>query len=130
MANKLYGASETAITFTDSGGDYTFTLANLGFGAGRISARADKGAGSQATLFKVRGIFQFETAPTVGETVDIYISESDGTNADGDVGTSDAALSDEDVLKNLKFVGSVSAENAAAAETFEASFVANIYERY
>ena len=130
MANKLYGAIETAVTFTDSGGDVAFTLANLAAGSGRVSAQRDKGTGSRAVLHKVRAIFQFESAPAEGETVDVYIAEGDGVNVDGNLGAADAAVADADTLKYLKFIGSVTAESAAAATVFEASFAVNIYERH
>jgi len=130
MANKLYGAVETAVTFTDTTGDYAITLNNLSYAAGRVSARADKGTGSQSTLFKVFAQFQFDTAPVEGETVDIYIAESDGTNEAGNVGSSDAAVSDADILKNLTYVGSVTAESASADTDFQAWFTTRIYLRY
>lgn len=130
MTNKVYHNIESSITFSDSTGDVAITLNNLGYGAGRCSARYDRGTGSVPTRYKVKGVFQFDSAPAEGETVDIYISESDGTNEDGNIGTADAAVSDSDVLKNLKYVGSVVVPNTNADEDFIASFVTNIYERY
>ena len=92
MANKILYAPETALSFRDSGGDAVLTLINLGFGAGQISARYDRGAGSKPGLAEVRGIMQWQSAPIAGEVAEIYISQSDGTNADGVVGTTAAAL--------------------------------------
>jgi hypothetical protein len=92
VANKIYQAPETALSFRDSGGDATLTLQNLAFGAGRISARYDRGAGSKAQDFEVKGVFQFETAPALTEQVEVYLYQSDGTYMDGTLGTSDAAL--------------------------------------
>lgn len=92
---KVYRASEAPITFKDSGGSAVITLANLGFGAGRVSARHDRGAGSQPRRFKWRGVFQFETAPALGEIIEIHIFESDGTSMDGTLGTADAALTSD-----------------------------------
>jgi len=63
MANKIYGAIETAVTFKESGGDAVITLKNLGYGAGRLSARYDRGAGSKPRLYKCRAVMQWETAP-------------------------------------------------------------------
>jgi len=129
MTQKIYRAIETAITFKDSGGDAAITLQNLGFGAGRISARYDRGAGSKPMRYKWKAVVQFETAPAVGETVDLYKAESDGTYADGNVGSSDAALTSGQ-KKNLTLIGQVVAQTADAATNFIASGICMIWERY
>ena len=69
MPSKVYRATETPITFRDSSGDVVLTLNNLGFGAGRVSARYDRGAGSLAESHEVTGVFQFATAPALGEAI-------------------------------------------------------------
>jgi hypothetical protein len=129
MANKVYRAIETAITFKDSGGDAVITLANLGFGDGRLSAQYDRGAGSKPARYKWKGVFQFESAPAVGERVEIYLAESDGTSADGAVGTSDAALT-AGQKSNLKMIGIVLAQTTDTATNFIASGLCTIWERY
>ena len=48
----------------------------------------------------------------VGQSVDIYLSTSDGTDEDGNIGTSDAAGS-TDKLNNLIYVGSVVVDTTA-----------------
>lgn len=121
MANKIYRAVETAITFRDSGGDVVITLQNLAFGAGRVSARYDRGAGSLAKLHKVQAVIQFETAPALGEAVEIYLFESDGTYVDGNVGTADAALT-SDKRRNGKHVGSVIVDTTSTATDIIASW--------
>jgi len=93
--NKIYRALETTITFTDSGGDAAITLANLGFGVGRVSAQYDRGTGSKSRKFKWRARFQFETAAIVGEVIEVVIFEGNGTYVDGTVGTADAALTSD-----------------------------------
>lgn len=112
MPNKVYRAAETAITFRDSGGDVVLSLQNLGFGAGRVSARYDRGAGSLAKLHEVIGVFQFESAPIVGEPIEIYLFQSDGTYMDGTLGTADAALS-SDKRRNGILIGSVVADTTS-----------------
>lgn len=97
---------ETPITFKDSGGSAVITLQNLAASAGRISAQYDRGAGILAPLCTIRASVPFETAPIVGEAVRIYVATSDGTNVDGTVGTSDAALTSTK-LANLMLVGNV-----------------------
>lgn len=129
MANKVYVAPGTAITFCDSGGDAVITLQNLAAGVGRLSARYDRGTGSLPARYHVRGVFQFETAPVVGEVVEVWIAESDGTYADGGVGTADAALTAGQRL-NLKFAAITKAQTTDTATNFIASGVVEIYSRY
>ena len=129
MANKVYRAVETALTFKDSGGDAVITLQNLGKGAGRISAVYDRGAGSKPRLYKWRAVVQFETAPVVGEQVEIMLSESDGTLADGVVGAADAALTSGQKL-NLQTIGIVRAQTTDTATNFIASGMCLINDRY
>lgn len=121
MANKIYRATETPTVFRDSGGDVVITLLNLAFGAGRVSAQKDRGAGSLARYHEVKAVIQFETAPALGEAVEIYIFQSDGTYVDGTVGTSDAALT-TDKRKNGLFVGAVIADTVSTATDIVATF--------
>lgn len=98
MAESLiYHSLGTPLTFHDSGGTAALALQNLAPGVGVISARV---AVARPGLHRVRGIFQFETAPLLGETVEIYVATSDGTYADGVVGTASAALT-LDQVRNL-----------------------------
>ena len=92
MANKVYRAIETPVVFRDSGGDVVLTLQNLAAGAGRVSPQYDRGAGSEPQYHEVAAVFQMETAGVVGEAIEVWLFESDGTYQDGTVGISDAAL--------------------------------------
>jgi hypothetical protein len=130
MANKIYIARETAITFKGSGGDYAITLNNLAAGVARISARADQGVGSKAREFEVRAVMEFETAPVVGNTVDLYLSTSDGIDPDGQEGVADADVGDNESLKNMKFIGSVVVTSTDADHQMTASFIIPIPTRY
>ena len=121
MPNKIYRATETPIVFRDSGGDVVITLQNLAFGAGRVSAQYDRGSGSKAQLHEVVGVFQFETAPALGEAIELYLFESDGTYQDGTVGTTDAALT-TDKRRNGMFIGAVIADTTATATDIVARF--------
>ncbi len=127
MANKVYRAVETALTFKESGGDIVITLKNLGFGAGRISARVDRGAGSKPVRYKWRAVMQWEDHPAVADSVSLFLAESDGTVADGNVGTADAALTQ---LANLVEFGAVRAEAAAGSTNRIGSGVVRILDRY
>ena len=121
MANKIYRAVETAITFRDSSGDVVITLQNLAFGVGRVSAQKDRGANSQPKLHEVIGVFQFETAPVVGEQIELYLFQSDGTYVDGTVGTSDAALA-SDKRRNGLFIGAVIVDTTSTGTDIIARF--------
>ncbi len=130
MANKGYIARETPVVWSDTTGDLAMTLNNLAAGAGRVGARKDFGAGSTADEFTWRLTVQFDTAPVVGETVDVYLATSDGTEEDGQVGTANAALSAEDKLKNLTLIGSLVVDVATVDIDFTASGVCRIPTRY
>ena len=128
--NKVYVAYETPITFGDSGQTVTMTLLNLAVGAGRISPRVDRGTGSKPSRYFWRMTIQLETAGAVGEMVELYLSESDGTNPDGEVGVVDAALT-SDKRRNLGLpFGIVQVDTTATATNMTASGVVEIYDRY
>lgn len=129
MANKVYRAIETTLSFRDSGGDAVLTLTNLGFGVGRVSARYDRGAGSLPRIYHWRAVMQFESAPIVGELVEIYLYESDGTYMDGTLGTSDAALT-TDKRRNGKLIGVVVVDTTSTATDIVASGMCMVNERY
>ncbi len=129
MANPIYTKFETPITFKDSGGSAVIALQNLAFGVGRISARYDRGTGSIATWYMCRVTIQLETTGTTGEVVEIYVSSSDGTNPDGEIGTADAALT-SDKRRNLKQVGFVITDQTAATTNMTASFPVWVPTRY
>lgn len=121
MANKIYRATETPVVFRDSSGDVVITLQNLAFGAGRVSAQKDRGAGSLPRLHEVKGIFQFESAPIVGEVIEIYLFQSDGTYVDGTVGTSDAALT-SDKRRNGMLIGAVIVDTTSTGTDIVGTF--------
>jgi hypothetical protein len=129
MANAIYRGVGTTLSFRDSGGDAVLTLQNLAFGAGRVSARYDRGAGSLPRVYEWRGVMQFETAPVVGELVEIYLFESDGTYMDGTLGTSDAALG-SDKRKNGKLIGVVVVDTTSVTTDIVASGLCLINARY
>ena len=130
MANKVYRAIETAVRFKDTDATYTLTLNNLAASTGgRISDRVDRGAGSLPRLYRWKAVMQFETAPVVGQYVEILISQSDGTNEDGNVGTTDGALT-EAVAANLDTIGIVRVQTTDVDVDNIASGTCLIEERY
>jgi hypothetical protein len=101
MANKVYSAFETAITFQDSSGSAVITLNNLAANTGRVSAQYDRGAGSLAGRFLLRAKFEKGVAGVVGQIIRVCVFTSDGTNIDGNVGASDAALTANQALNSF-----------------------------
>lgn len=129
MGLRIYRAIESPISFKDSGGSAVITFANLAADGLRISARYDRGAGSKPYRYKWIAVFQWTATPVVGEYIDIFISESDGTSADGNVGVSDAAAT-WGQLWNSKYVGCVHVQTAAGATNNIASGLVTIWDRY
>lgn len=129
--NKIYSTSETAITFGDSAQtpSATITLSALASGAGRISARYDRGAGAHAAIYKWRCSFQWTGTNVVGEGAEVYISTSDGTNPDSELGTADAALVTAK-RNNLLYIGSVVADQTTTATTTTGSGLVYVPDRY
>jgi len=130
MPNKVYAAAETALTWTDSGGDYALTLASLAADGVRVGAQHDLGSGSRSRLYEWRFVVDgFGTAPVVGETVDVYVATSDGTYVDGSVGTSDAAGSTV-ALPNLLFLGSATVQTTSTTDDLVISGQVELSHQY
>jgi hypothetical protein len=127
--NLIYRAIQAPVRFKDTDATYTITLNNLAAGAGRISDRWDRGANSLPARYRWKGVFQFETAPVVGEYIQIVKSESDGTNEDGNVGTTDAALT-AGPKSNCKLLGNVNVQTTDVDVDNIASGICEIWERY
>lgn len=130
MANKIYINEETAKTWTDTGGDYAMDLGSLAADGVRVGAQGDLGVAPRADQYNWKLVIDgFDTAPVVGETVDLYLAFSDGTYVDGDVGTSDAAGFTSD-LPNLLFLGAASVQTTTAGDNLIISGVCQITQRY
>lgn len=122
MASKNYRAIETPVVFCDSGGDVAIALNDLAFGAGRVSARRDRGAGSLPRLHEIKAITQAKSGGfALKEVIEIWLFQSDGTYADGTVGTADAALT-SDKRSNGMFIGCIVADTTSAATDIVATF--------
>lgn len=135
MANKVYINPESAVTWTDSGGTETLDLGSLSAAAGRVGDQHDWGTSARAYLYEWTFVISgFDTAPVVGETVDLYFAESDGTNADGAgitfSDTGDAALGSTNILRNLKYAGSVVVRSTTAGDDLVARGVIALTSRY
>ena len=130
MANKVLVARETPIVWSDTAGDLVMTLNALATTVARVGAQKDFGAGSTSEWYSWRLTVQFETPPVVGETVDVYLSTSDGTEEDGQEGVADADVGDNGSLKNMHYIGSLVVTTTDAAHDMTASGICRITTRY
>lgn len=100
----------TAVTFAP-GGSPAFTVTSLASGTGRISARKDQGTGASTRKFLLECKTKLVAAstPTIGEKISVYLVRSDGTDADAALGSSDADLTDAQVLalRQTQWVGDI-----------------------
>lgn len=114
MANKIYEAQESAVTWNSAGTTELLTATSLAAGAGRQGAIHDFGSTSKAR----RGTLRVRIVPgatrVVGELVQVYLKTSDNTNPDNDDGTGDIAVSAQDKLRNLWPIGVIQIDENAA----------------
>jgi len=125
MANEAYINKGTAKTVGGGGTpDVAWTMHGLANAAGRVSTQIDWGALPRAARYEWSCEVQWQATPTQGAVLELYIAtapDSDSTQIDGDVGSTDAALGDADMRRNLRAIGAVVSENAAASEVCVAS---------
>lgn len=130
MANKVYIAPETKVTFKASGGDVTFTPTSVASGSARVSAQYDRGSGSKPSRYVWRGTTKLASVGA-GAVVGVYLATSDGSILDGNVGTSDATISNGDKYRNLRYIGSLVCDKASdATEPIQGSGEVEIFSRY
>ena len=122
MANLVYRNRETTLFFVPAAAaqaeDAIFEADGLASGAGIGSANHDLGEGAISRIYEWVAFCQFATAPVVDETIDIYLKTSGNSasatikplNDDGYA----VAVSSEDKLKNLHFIGSIVVDQASA----------------
>src|SRR4030095_6414518 len=91
-----------------------------------------KGAGSQPAQWGWTCSFTLSGTKIPGATLEIYVGWSDGTNADGALGTTAAALATADKRRDLKLVGTVTVDlsDATVGNVMTASGMAWIPTRY
>ena len=107
----FYQSQGTDIVWTSAGGDEVITLTSLANGDGRMAEEHDFGA-THPEKVRLAMELDFNVAPTVGLTVDVFwASSQDGTDYDGECTGADAAYNDEDDMKKLHYVGSLICTN-------------------
>lgn len=134
MANAIYINKGTTVLFNgEAGANVAISVEGVSNGAGQVSAQYDLGADPRPYRFSWSCEVQWQATPTQGAVLELYIAgapDGDSTQIDGDIGASDAALGDVDMRRNLKFIGVVVSENAAASEKCVASGVFEHVDRY
>jgi hypothetical protein len=136
MANKIYGQVETAISWQVSGGDEVMDLGNTTGAADGVEVGAYHDWGAAPRSFDYMWFMDidgFDTAPVVGETVDLYVTVSeDATLWSGPESPSDAARGAGVVnrLPNLLYVGSAMVRSVTAGDNLVASGRVHIPQRY
>lgn len=125
MPSAAYIDNETSVLFGgEAGADVAFSVEGTTNAAGQISAQKDWGVAPRAAVYQWSCEVQWQATPTQFATLDLYISEApdgDATQRSGDEGAADAALGDVDSVQNMRYIGSVVSENAAANEKCVAS---------
>jgi hypothetical protein len=123
MPTLIYQNEEAAITWLASGGTNAFTPTSLASSAGRQGAYHDFGTGARSRMFAWRAWIKPGATRVVGEAVRIYLVTSDGTIADNDDGTGDAAVSASDKLRNLRQIGAIVIDENAAVTMAASGFI-------
>lgn len=134
MANEIYVRKGTSRLINGQSGSATdWSMEGVANAAGRVSAQIDWGAAPRPEWYAWSCEVQWQATPTQGAVLELYIAaapDGDATQIDGDIGNADAALGDVDMRRNLKFIGQVVSENAAASEICVASGLFQCTERY
>lgn len=119
MPNKILVNTGTVVTWKASGGSKVLTATSLASGAGRLGQQHDWGSGVVGRLYEWQARVRVATTPTVGNVIRIYLATArDGTYVAGGLGTADAAVSAEDLLRNTDFLGAVEIDEASTTKDF------------
>ena len=134
MANEVYIRKGTSkLVNGEAGADVAWSMEGVANAAGRVSVQIDWGAAPRPDWYEWSCEVQWQATPTQGGVLELYVAgapDADNTQIDGDVGTTDAALGDNDMRRNLKQFGAVVSENAAASEICVASGRLHFTQRY
>lgn len=134
MANEVYVHKGTSkLVNGEAAADTAWSMEGVANSAGRVSAQIDWGAAPRPDWYSWSCECQWQATPTQGSVLELYVAgapDADNTQVDGDIGTTDAALGDVDMRRNLKHIGAVVSENGAASEVCVASGRFQFTERY
>lgn len=113
MTQELFANEGTHITWGDSGHTHAMTLLSLLTLTGRQGVTHDFTTAAHVAEFWSLITVEFDTAPVLGEVVELWWKISDGTRWTNDDGEGDIALSSTDKLTNCIFGGVVGVDEAA-----------------
>lgn len=134
MANESYIRKGTSkLVNGEVGATSAFSVEGIANASGWVSAQVDWGAAPRPDWYEWSCEVQFQATPTQGLGLELYVAgapDADATQIDGDIGSTDAALGDIDMRRNLRFIGYVVSENAAASEKCVASGTFQFTQRY
>lgn len=136
MTNKIYINPETTITWLNTGGDLDMDLGGLAADAVQMGAYSDRGAAARSQDYAFELLIDgFDTAPVVGESVDLYFAQSNATtNFDGNPTTDPTAVAEGvmtvNQLRNTMFVGSAIVYSTTAADELKITGVVRLTSRF
>jgi len=132
-ANRILALRGTTIAFSDSVTP-ALTLSALAAGTGcttactRCSAQYTKtGANVKSNRWEMRVGARLTGTNVLNETVEYYVSTSDGTNTQGNIATTNSTI-DINKRKNLTFAGVLVVDQTTSNTTMVASFPVTIDE--
>lgn len=134
MANESYINKGTSVLVNgEVGAGVAWSMEGVANSAGRVSDQKDWGVLPRPNRYAWSCEVQWQATPTQGGILELYIAcapDGDSTQIDGDIGATDAALADVDMRRNLRYIGCVVSENAAASEKCVASGIFTSDKRY
>lgn len=132
--SALYVKTGTALTWKETGGEYTFTPKNISNGAGRIGARGDLGAYPRSSLYRYFAATKCQATPTQYNLIKLFLAfwddESTPGDPDGASGSTDAAWSTETDALNLTPLRPIICDAASSSKVFTSSGLIRIRTRY
>lgn len=118
-----------SFTFQDSGGTAVMTTNNKATANGHMSDRVDLGD-PHSPWYVLSCTFRFNTAPAVGVRVEVYMAWSTGTHPDGELGTTNSAITSANSFLNVKPALVVIADKTTTNADNSGSALVNIPSRY
>ena len=133
MSTVLY-LPGTPILFAPVSYDALLSAVSITNGAGRLSARHDRGSGALPARYAWDCRLETAAAATIGRALSLYwagaTAATGGTTCDGSFSESDQAISSVELLRNLRPMGIVQADTTANPGIFGGSGIVHITRRY
>lgn len=105
VTSELKFKRGTPLDFGDGVSGRALTMSALAAGSCQYSDRYDKGTDPTHHFYDARIEFRLTGTNVVDTFITVYAAMSDGTRADGGVGTTTAALSSTNLLKAMVLLG-------------------------